>query len=73
MMRVDPLALPRDVIDGIPDGRIVSGAFHFVADAPHQDRWVILVFANRGQAGFELINDRLLVLVIETVPFMAQP
>ena len=73
MMRIDAFRERGNVVDRRPDRGVVSVAFHFVANAPHEQRGMILVLQNRGFGFFVLLADLIGVVVVKAVARMFKP
>ena len=73
MVWIDAIDFTSNVIDGIPDGRISTFAFHLITNRPQQQGRVVFVFADGGQRSVQLLQNRGLILVVKSVSLMPQP
>ena len=73
MTQIELPDLTRDMINGVPDCRIATIPFHFIADAPQQHCRMAFVLSNDLQTLLKLPRDRRFVLVIKPVTRVTEP
>jgi len=65
--------LSTEVIDCVPNRRVIAFTLRFISYTPHQKRGMVFVLSHSSERSLKLLSDTHSVLITEAVPLMFQP